>query len=261
MDTNVLLAFAITFIAGISTSFGAIISFFIRKKDFKTIAFAMSFSAGVMIYVSFADILPISAEFFEKNLSASKTFVKAAPIVMFFVGALLAGIIDKFVPEHIHTEMVDGDVSGSKISRVAFMTAIALAVHNFPEGLSVFFSTLEDTRMGVALGLAILLHNIPEGISVALPVYHTTGSKTKAFWIATFSGLVEPLGAICAYFILAPILSPAIIGACMAATAGIMVYIALDELLPMAKEYDNQHSSIVAVFIGMAIIALSSFIG
>jgi ZIP family zinc transporter len=156
--------------------------------------------------------------------------------------------------------MIDGDVSSSKISRVAIMTAIALAIHNFPEGLSVFFSTLEDTRLGIALGIAIMLHNIPEGISVALPIFHTTGSRKKAFWIATFSGLVEPLGAICAYFILMPILSPALIGACMAATAGIMVFIALDELLPMAKQYDDQHTAIVGVFLGMLIIAISSFI-
>ncbi len=260
MENNVLFAFAITFIAGASTSLGALIAFFVRKEDFKTIAFAMSFSAGVMIYVSFADILPISGEFFEKTFADSASLAKSLPIAMFFVGAICAGLIDKFVPEHINTEMVDGDVSKSKISKVAFMTAIALAVHNFPEGLAVFFSTLENVNIGIALGVAILLHNIPEGISVALPIYHTTGSKKKAFLIATFSGLVEPLGAICAYFVLAPVLSPALIGACMAATAGIMVYIALDELLPMAKEYDNQHSSIVAVFLGMAVIALSSLI-
>ncbi len=260
MENNVLLAFAITFVAGVSTSLGALIAFFVRKEDFKTIAFAMSFSAGVMIYVSFADIMPISNDFFQKTFSDSANIAKIAPIAMFFIGAIFAGLIDKFVPEHISTEMVDGDVSSSKISKVAFMTAIALAVHNFPEGLAVFFSTLEDAGMGIALGVAIMLHNIPEGISVALPIYHTSGSKKKAFLIATFSGLVEPLGAICAYFILAPFLSPALIGACMAATAGIMVYIALDELLPMAKEYDNQHSSIVAVFLGMAIIALSSLL-
>lgn len=257
---SVLLALAITFVAGVSTSLGALIAFCVRKKDFKKIAFAMAFSAGVMIYVSFADILPMASEMFERTFKDSANLAKGAPLLMFFVGALLAGLIDAFVPEHIDTKMIDGDVSSSKISRVAIMAAIALAIHNFPEGLSVFFTTLEDTRLGVALGIAIMLHNIPEGISVALPIFHTTGSRKKAFWIATFSGLVEPLGAICAYFILMPVLSPALIGACMAATAGIMVFIALDELLPMAKQYDDQHTAIVGVFLGMLIIAISSFI-
>ncbi|MBO5255813.1 MAG: zinc transporter ZupT [Opitutales bacterium] len=257
---SVLIAFAITFVAGVSTSLGALIAFCVQKKDFKKIAFAMAFSAGVMIYVSFADIMPMASEMFEKTFSQSQNLAKAAPLAMFFAGALFAGVIDAFIPEHIDTKMIDGDVSTSKISRVAIMTAVALAIHNFPEGLSVFFSTLENTRLGLALGIAILLHNIPEGISVALPIFHTTGSRKKAFLIATFSGLVEPLGAICAYFILMPILSPALIGACMAATAGIMVFIALDELLPMAKQYDDQHTAIVGVFLGMLIIAISSFI-
>ena len=259
MATNVIFAFLITLVAGIATSLGALIAFSIRKKDFKTIALAMSFSAGVMIYVSFADIMPASTSLFERSFVESETLPKVLPVVMFFVGAIFAGLIDAFVPEHIHTEMLDGDTKKSKFSRVAFMTAAALAIHNFPEGLSVFFSTLDDVRLGIALGVAILLHNIPEGISVALPVYHSTGSKKKAFLIASFSGLVEPLGAICAYFVFMPILTPALIGSCMAATAGIMVYIALDELLPMAKEYDNQHCAIIGTFSGMAVIAISGF--
>lgn len=257
MDNNALLAFTITFVAGASTAIGALAAFFVRKKDFKTIAFAMSFSAGVMIFVSFADIMPMSAELFGRSFSETKA--EAATFAMFFAGALIAGIIDRFVPEHITTEMLDksGVAKKTNVRKAAIMTSLALAVHNFPEGLSVFFSTLEDTRMGLALGFAILLHNIPEGISVALPAYQSTGSRKKAFWLSTCSGLVEPFGALCAYFVFAPFLTPTLVGACMAITAGLMVYIALDELLPMAKEYDEQHSAIVGVFLGMAVIALS----
>ncbi len=259
MDNNILTAFAITFVAGASTSIGALLAFFVRKQDLRTMAMAMSFSAGVMIFVSFADIMPMSAQLLARAAESAET-ARAQMLAMFFAGALIAGIIDAFVPEHVHTEMLEGDVSRSRFGRAATMTAAALAIHNFPEGLSVFFSAVEDTRMGLALGLAILLHNIPEGVSVALPVYHSTGSRQKAFWISTFSGLVEPLGAVAAYFALERVLSPSLVGACMAATAGIMVFIALDELLPMAKEYDRQHGAIVGVFLGMAVIALSSFI-
>ena len=260
MNSSALLAFAITFASGAATSLGACAAFFIRKKDFKTLALAMSFSAGVMIFVSFCDILPISSDFLAKNFGEAPAAARAVSLAMFFAGALFAGIIDAFVPEHVETKMLDGDDSSAKLGKTAFITAAALAIHNFPEGMSVFFSTLEDTRLGLALAFAIMLHNIPEGMSVALPVYHSTGSKKRAFWTATFSGMVEPFGALCAYFILMPVLTPALVGACMAATGGIMVYIALDELLPMANQYDNQHSAIIGVFLGMLAMAAASFI-
>lgn len=261
MNSSALLAFAITFASGAATSLGACAAFFIRKKDFKTLALAMSFSAGVMIFVSFCDILPISRDFLAKGFGEAPAAARAASLAAFFAGALFAGIIDAFVPEHIQADMLDeGGGKNHKMGKAAFMTAAALAVHNFPEGVSVFFSTLEDTRLGLALALAILLHNIPEGMSVALPAYHSTGSKKRAFLIATFSGMVEPFGALCAYFILMPVLTPALVGACMAATGGIMVYIALDELLPMANQYDNQHSAIIGVFLGMLAMAAASFI-
>lgn len=140
------------------------------------------------------------------------------------------------------------------------MTAIAISIHNFPEGLSVFVTTLENVKMGAAIALAIILHNIPEGISVALPIYNSTGNKKRAFWIASLSGLAEPAGALAAYLVFAPFITQPFTGAILALTAGIMVFISLDELLPMAKEYGQEHYGIIGAFAGMAFIAAGSLI-
>ena len=148
----------------------------------------------------------------------------------------------------------------SKATHAALFTALALFIHNFPEGLSVFVTTMEDVTIGLAVGLAIMLHNIPEGVAVALPVYNATGSKKRAFWTAALSGMAEPLGAVVAYFILAPFLSPVIIGGALALTAGLMVYISLDELLPMAREHAEAHYAIIGVFAGMALMAVISIV-
>ena len=176
---------------------------------------------------------------------------------------LAAGVIDYFVPEHIDGEMVEKAHSAPHTGgarKIALFTALALAIHNFPEGLSVFVSGLEDLTVGVGVAVAITLHNIPEGMSVALPVYSATGDRRKAFIWASLSGLAEPLGALVAYLLLAPYLTPSVVGAALAFTAGLMVYISLDELLPMAKEYGQEHYGIVGVFAGMALMAAVSII-
>ncbi len=261
MESSVIFPFLLALAAGGATAIGAALTFFIRKNDFKILALGMSFSAGVMIYLSFSDIMPLAKEYIAPNGSKGGLLLAYS---MFFLGAGIAAVIDYFVPEHLESENLEcpkcPKQSFNKTKRAAILSAIALAAHNFPEGLSVFVTTLEDATVGIAIAFAILLHNIPEGISVALPIYNSTGSKKKAFWVATFSGMTEPLGALAAYFIFAPLLTPAVIGSALALTAGMMVFISLDELLPMAKEYGEEHYGIFGAFAGMAFIALSSLI-
>lgn len=279
-DQNTLMAFIVTFVAGASTAIGAALTFLIKRNDFKFFALGMSFSAGVMIYLSFMDILPMSIEHMAMGNGGSAGLGEKlghfAAVGMFFVGAIIAGIIDHLVPEHVDRDMIQEDVcrdeargdervyhacmKRSKATHAALFTALALFIHNFPEGLSVFVTTMEDVTIGLAVGLAIMLHNIPEGVAVALPVYNATGSKKRAFWTAALSGMAEPLGAVVAYFILAPFLSPVIIGGALALTAGLMVYISLDELLPMAREHAEAHYAIIGVFAGMALMATISIV-
>lgn len=270
MNDHVLATFLITFVAGAATAIGAALTFLIKKNDFRYLALGMSFSAGVMIYLSFMDILPMSFEHIAQDcpsvfgLNPTKSG-KIWAMLAFFIGAIAAALIDLFIPSHVHSEMLKGrshlhKKDSAKFSRAALLTAIAITIHNFPEGLSVFVTGLEDINVGIAVGFAIMLHNIPEGISVSLPIYSATGRKGYAFTIGALSGLTEPLGAIVAYFFLAPFLSPSVIGAALALTAGIMIYISLDELLPMAREYGEEHYGIFGAFAGIGIMALATLI-
>ncbi len=271
MNNQALNALILTFIAGGATAFGGALAFFIKRNNYRVLALGMSFSAGVMIYLSFMDILPMAISDMSGVEAESKVGHFFA-VLMFFIGAFLAGLIDYFIPEHLHSDDVEKSATSIKSKqllsnvndkialrkrnyRAAIMTAIALGVHNFPEGFSVFVTSFENLAVGVGVAVAISLHNIPEGVSVALPIYSATGSRRKAFFIAALSGMTEPLGAFVAYIVLAPYISPIVAGGTLALTAGLMVYIALDELLPMAREYGEEHYGIIGVFCGMGLMS------
>lgn len=264
MDTStILFAFGLTLFAGLSTGIGSAIAFFAKKTNTGFLSVALGFSAGVMIYVSFVEILvkartSIVSEMGE--ISGSWITVGA-----FFGGILVIALIDKLIPSienphevHKVEEMHDEEArKNSKLMRMGTFTALAIAIHNFPEGLATFTAALTDPSLGIAIAVAIAIHNIPEGIAVSVPIYYATGSKKKAFWYSFLSGLAEPVGALIGYLILMPFMGPMVFGILFAAVAGIMVFISLDELLPTAEEYGEHHLSIYGLIAGMAVMALS----
>lgn len=261
--TTILFAFGLTLFAGLSTGIGSALAVFTKQTSTRFLSVALGFSAGVMLYVSFADIL----------VEANKTLGGAlgqkpgawATVAGFFVGILFIGIIDKIIPEmenphEIHTvEEMDGKSPEhkAKLMRMGLFTAVALAIHNFPEGLATFMAGINDPIMGISIAVAIAIHNIPEGISVAVPVYYATGCKKKAFKLSFLSGLAEPLGALVGFLLLYQFMSETLFGLVFAFVAGIMVYISLDELLPAAREYGEHHLAIYGLIAGMAVMALS----
>ncbi len=264
MPDNLLYAFALTAAAGLSTGIGSTIAFFAHKTNKKLLSFALGVSAGVMIYVSFVELLQVSREGLSAEFGGMRGQLYAA--ISFFLGMGMAVVIDKLVPnkENPHevrsVESMDDKhtpKSKSKIMRMGVITAIVLAAHNFPEGIATFITSIEQPSLGIAIAAAIAIHNIPEGIAVAVPVYYATGSRKKAFWYSFMSGLSEPVGAVVGYFILLPFITPAVMNYMLAAVAGMMVFISVDELLPAAREYGEHHVSIYGLVSGMAIMALS----
>jgi len=246
-------AFALTVFAGLSTGIGSAIAYFIRKPKIVYLSFALGLSAGVMIYISFMEMLP----------DAIETVGEAWALVAFFAGIAIIGAIDWLVPEtenpH-HYEGIDKPATATeshKLLRMGIFTALAIAIHNFPEGLATFAAALSDIKLGVFIAIAIAIHNIPEGIAVSIPIYYATSNRNKAFFYSFLSGLSEPAGAVVGYLILMPFLSPALLAGVLALVAGIMIYISLDELLPMAHEYGHGHLVIGGVVAGMLIMALS----
>ncbi|TVQ99106.1 MAG: zinc transporter ZupT [Desulfovibrionales bacterium] len=263
MEEHLFLAFALTTFAGLSTGIGGFLAFFAKRENKLFLATALGFSAGVMIYVSFAELLPESLEMLEPiHGEHGAAWLMTAG---FFAGIFLIGIIDRLVPEYQNPHHVRSpgqittapDHAKRKLHRMGIFAALAIAIHNFPEGMVTFFATLHDPSLGVAIAIALALHNIPEGIAVAVPIYYATGSRAKAFWLSLLSGLAEPLGAVIGYLILRPFLSDTVFGLVFAAVAGIMVFISIDELFPAAKEYDQGHAPVYALIVGMAVMALS----
>ncbi len=258
---NVLIAFTLTAFAGISTGIGSVMVLFTKQTNRKFLSFSLGLSAGVMIYVSFVEILSKSID--SLTLIYGDKQGNFFAVISFFVGIAIIALIDKFVPKmgnphEIHTvEEMDGESDEHKqnLMRMGLFTAFAITLHNFPEGLATFIATLEDPKMGVAIASAIAIHNIPEGIAVAVPIFYATNSKKKAFGLSFLSGLSEPLGAMLGYFFLLNFLGDNAFGFIFAAVAGIMVYISLDELLPAAKEYGEHHTSMLGLVCGMAIMA------
>ncbi|PKM85713.1 MAG: zinc transporter ZupT [Firmicutes bacterium HGW-Firmicutes-11] len=275
---NVAFAFALTVFAGLSTGIGSALAFFTKKSNTKFLAVSLGFSAGVMIYVSMVEIFFKARTSLISELGLEKG--SWVSVIAFFGGMFLIGLIDKLIPssenphelhtieeindthadETHHLEQIqkrEEALKNHKLLRMGMFTALAIGIHNFPEGLATFIAALHEPKIAIPIAAAIAIHNIPEGIAVSVPIYFATGSKKKAFFYSFLSGLSEPLGALVGYLILMPFMSEAVMGIVFALVAGIMVFISLDELLPSAREYGEHHLSIYGLVAGMVVMAVS----
>ena len=245
-------AFTLSFLAGAASAVGGLLSFFIKKESLSALAIGLGFLAGVMIYVSFMEILPHAQN--ALTLLYGSSCGPWLTVALFFAGIGVAWGVDRCLPPlHVKEDTLK---QTAKLKQTGIFTAVALTLHNFPEGLVTFFSALDSVTLGFSIALAVAIHNIPEGIAVALPVYHSTGSRQKAFWASAASGMAEPVGAVAGYFLLHAVLHEALLGVLFAGVAGIMVYLALDELLPTAHDYGHGHQVISGVIGGMALMAV-----
>lgn len=257
VQSDVLFALSLTVLAGLATGVGSLIAVFAKTTNTKFLAGSLGFSAGVMIYVSMIEIFQKSRTYLSSMMGDKWGYYLA--VAAFFGGIVFIGLIDYFVPstEGDIGNLSEKDNRSIALKRMGFMTALAIGIHNFPEGLATFTSALKDPHLGIAISIAIAIHNIPEGIATSVPIYYSSGSRRKAFWVSFFSGITEPLGAIIGFLILRPFFNDAVFGILFGAIAGIMVFISLEELLPMAREYEKSKVTIIGVILGMSIIALS----
>ena len=258
---QLLISLLLTLGAGLATGVGSCIAFFFKRSNRKFLSFALGFSGGVMIYISLAELLPEAGT--GLGVLCGDRPGALAALAAFFGGMLLSSGIDKLVPAHENphevraVEEMDSPRHRDKLLRSGTLFALAIAIHNFPEGMAVFISGIADCGTGISIAAAIAIHNIPEGITVSVPIYHATGSRKRAFLYSFGSGLAEPCGALAAWLLLGPWLSPALLFVLFAAVAGIMVYISFDELLPLAEEYGEHHLAVSGLTVGMFVIAVS----
>ncbi len=265
---NLLFAFGLTLFAGLSTGIGSALAFFTKRTNTKFLTFSLGFSAGVMIYVSLVEI-------FQKSiLSLTDVYGQKTgswyAVLSFFAGIGIIALIDKLIPSYenpheLHNieeiDKVDKALQKDEsLKRMGIFSAIAIAIHNFPEGIATFTAGLADPSVALPIAIAIAIHNIPEGIAVSIPIYYATGNRRKAFLLSFLSGLAEPVGALIAFIIIYFFtggVDNTLSGIMFGFVAGIMVFISLDELLPTAEKYGEHHISIYGLVSGMAVMAVS----
>jgi ZIP family zinc transporter len=252
-------ALLLSALAGLSTTIGSVLALFVRKPGSRLMTLTLGFSGGVMILVSFVELLPAGIEaigFAPANLAFF-----GGMVAMFLVDALIPHdyMAEHHHPEPHHTETENDQDAAMKgrLLKTGLFVALGLGIHNFPEGMASFATALSDPGLGIAIAIAIAIHNIPEGLAVSAPIYAATGSRGKAFWWSFLSGVAEPAGALLAALVLMPFLNEAILGGLLSAVAGIMVFIAIDELVPVSRAYGEEHLSIVGIFGGMVVMSLS----
>jgi zinc transporter, ZIP family len=255
---NIIYAFLLTLFAGLATGLGGLIAFSKLAKSAKFFAASLGFSAGVMLYVSFIEIIPKGLIALNDNFSSGIS--EWIAIGGFFFGIFFILIIDQLIPKAQNPHEIKEPHHHAALMRMGLFSAFAIALHNFPEGLATFYASLQDPLLGIGIAVAIALHNIPEGIAVALPIFQATNNRKKAFFYALISGLAEPVGALIGFIIFSTFLPTAIFGIIFPFVAGIMVYISLDELLPTSEKYGHHHLSMFGLIAGMLMMALSLLI-
>lgn len=236
-------------LAGLSTTAGSLLGLLWRNPGPRLTTLSLGFSGGVMLHVSYVELLQGSV--------ADIGFGKAH--IAFFAGIAAMFLIDTLIPHDYGAERHSSGEHNDKgrLLQTGLFVAVGLAIHNFPEGMAAFVGALEDRSLGVAIAIAIAVHNIPEGLAVSTPVYVATGSRQKAFWWSFLSGISEPIGAVIAALVLLPVLNDQVLGYVLSLVAGVMVFISLDELVPISRSMGYEHLSIVGVITGMIVMAFS----
>jgi len=263
LNQNVGFALLLTLAAGLSTGIGSLLGLLNRRFSPKLLALSLSFSAGVMIQVSFVEIFPKAKAALVAQLGSKAGY--GVTIGAFFAGIAVMAALDQLLPSH-GMVMPPADAADAKtatpeeariLMRMGLFSALAIAIHNFPEGLATFVAALSNPRLGIGIALAIAIHNIPEGLAISAPLHYATGNRVQAFWISFASGLAEPLGALVGYGLLRPFMGAVVLGLVFASVGGVMVYICLDELLPAAQRYGTHHQMIAGVIAGMLVMSMS----
>jgi len=274
MNKTYIIALFLSSLAGLSTLLGGFTTFFIKRNSLKFLSFGLGLSAGTMLFISLVDLYPEAFTLIKAQLGVKYLWLA---IILFTLGMLIAGLIDYFMPDHIQSSLFskqmganelhidstnskpdeNAEIHLGKIKRAGILTALAVAIHNFPEGLATFFMTAQNVTLGVGIVFAIAIHNIPEGMAISIPVYQATHSKRKSFFYCFVSGMAEPVGGVIGFFVVKALFPNMCIGILFALVAGIMTYISLDTLLPLSKDYDTGHYSISGVVMGILIMGIA----
>ncbi len=266
VSSSIIIAFSLTLIAGLSTGIGSWLTFFTHRSNRSFLSFSLGLAAGVLLFVSFVDIFPESQALFTENIHTGNAFLWM--MITFFAGISIMLLLDWAAPHHDHTpdetdthiHRSNDPASLSHLKRVGMMIAVAVSLHNIPEGIAIFTVGISHINLAIPIVIAIILHNIPIGISISAPIYQATGKRGKAFLVAILTGMASPLGALLAWIFLLPSWTPLLQAIVLGAVSGTMVYISLIELLPSAECYGKHTLAKIGLLSGMIIMALTIYL-
>jgi ZIP family zinc transporter len=234
------------------TAIGAGGVFLTRKVNRRLLDSMLGFSGGVMLAASFWSLLDPAIAISEHR--ASPAWFPAA--AGFLLGGAVLWLLDKLLP-HLHLGFPLKEAEGPKTTwHRAVLLVTAITLHNIPEGLAVgvaFGGVIEgaaatSTSAAVALSLGIGIQNLPEGVAVAMPLRGEGMTRLKSFWYGQLSALVEPVAAVGgagAVMLAAPLLPYA-----LAFSAGAMVYVVVEELIPESHRAGNVDLATVSLMVG-----------
>lgn len=273
MGSNIIQSFVLTLVVGLTMGLGSILSFFVSTRHKKPLALALSFSAGILIYVAFMEMLPEGIHLIEHYMGEGHSWIA---LIWFFSGmfitAVFEGVVHNFAgglhshghshhdhthEHHEHHHKHESHETNGHLTKLGLMSALAIGVHNIPEGLALFTSGLVDITLAYPVAVAVIIHNIPLSVAISLPLVYSTGSKTKAFLYTLLVGLMQPLGAVLGYVLLHNFFNDLVFGILFSVVAGIMIFVSLDELLPAAQKDQDHHISVYGAIAGMIVMAIA----
>jgi zinc transporter, ZIP family len=212
----------------------------LKKPSFGYICNMLCFAAGVMLAISFLELIP-------KSIGISSIIICVSGLAF---GSLVMYGLDRLIP-HIHPQLCSQE-QGCNLERTSVYLILGIFLHNFPEGMAVAIGAVTEVNVSFAIALAIAIHNIPEGICTSAPYFHTTGARLKSFLLSSSTAIPILAGYVLARYVFQNI-SPQIIGFIIGATAGLMIYITADELIPNGCAGSN-HQTIFSLILGILFV-------
>lgn len=239
----------------LGTTLGASMSFFLKKDlNPKFQKLLLGFASGIMISASiFSLLLPA--------LEMTKTSIKWLPAsVGFLLGIGFLLLIDMITPHlHLNTNTPEGP---KKSLKKTTMLALAVTIHNIPEGMAVgvvFAGLLTNEATitiagALALTIGIAIQNFPEGAIISMPLRSVGATKTKSFIIGMLSGIVEPIAAIIT-ILLTSLVVP-ILPYLLSFAAGAMIYVVTEELIPESGAGEHSNIGTIGLAIGFVLMMI-----
>lgn len=246
-------ALILTTLSGLCTGIGGIAAVLSRRVNDRLMAASLGFSAGIMITVSLADLLPHGGSVLVEQYG----HIKGTVVIII---AVITGMALSYFAEELAPRQMGGERKSGGAYRLGIVTAVTVAIHNFPEGIATFMSSYADFSLGIPLAFSVALHNIPEGLAISMPIYYATHSRKNAVGYAFFSGLSEPAGAVIAFFILKPYINDITLAFIFGIIVGLMCYIAFDELIPSSLSYRYPSAALTGILVGMLVMIGSIFV-